>query len=444
MGGTCLLTGAMHMSRGCPTGASIRRLTVGLQRHFLRGNQIMVLLACVTCVCGPVSANEQDAADAASDAALELSRDTVVTWFRTQEELVKSMECQFETRASATAPDMVPLIREVCRIRGEESDYTSYVITEERALARSNRTHYWRNGPMQREEVFQFDAHVESPTKIRAFDGRLVRTLERTEKGSFGHVGLPETEHWDNVNWTHPFSFLYQFTNQPYSQIIDRARELTISAASLDGKNCTRISFLHPTIDRCWFVLFVDDEHRLVERQHITMLNAKEPRVHERHVFSDYRAFEDADGKRIWFPHRADYYYYMGTLSDGRLAEWTRESITVHEIRFNMDIAEEQFAQNFPENTTLHDSVTHVLLREEGPLTMGLLNANKLTLKRGTKTIEIYAWIGGTSPISGQAILVNHAGLVPLSVHPVAEIEFPHRDATQTPIRVEVTLDQRC
>jgi hypothetical protein len=75
----------------------------------------------------------------------EVSKDAVAAWLAHQEGLVRTAVCEFEVRASTTPPEAIPLIRQVCRNRGSEAEYVSYIIKE--AIAQNEHFSY---GPFQK------------------------------------------------------------------------------------------------------------------------------------------------------------------------------------------------------------------------------------------------------------------------------------------------------
>jgi hypothetical protein len=91
-----------------------------------------------------------------------------------------------------------------------------------------------------------------------------------------------------------------------------------------------------------------------------------------------------------------------------------------------------------------------------GKLRMGLYTESREPeLIRSKNGEELRAWVGtpglgkGTfaALVNEQSLLATLLGLpggIPSGVHPVAEIEFPNRNADRPPIKATITLKERC
>lgn len=84
-----------------------------------------------------------------------------------------------------------------------------------------------------------------------------------------------------------------------------------------------------------------------------------------------------------------------------------------------------------------------------GPLRMGLnakfSESGKEQLVRSDKGEELYAWVGTPGLGNGTfAAIMHQVGGVPGDVHPVAEIEFPNKNATGPPLKTKFILKERC
>jgi len=84
-----------------------------------------------------------------------------------------------------------------------------------------------------------------------------------------------------------------------------------------------------------------------------------------------------------------------------------------------------------------------------GPLSMGLNTklslSGKAELIRSDEGEELYTWVGTPGLGKGSfAALLHQVGGVPGDVHPVAEIEFPNKEATGPPVKARVILKERC
>lgn len=286
------------------------------------------------------------------------TRASVVALLRHQEGIVRSVECRFRVKPIATRPEMIPLIREVCHQRGRDAEAERYLYTED-IVGRQQRTvHWWRDGIRERlEESGEGAQPASEPAETTVFDGQIVRKLSRGANEVVG--SLQPSSRWNSVNRTHPVSMLYEFQNTPYSALISGAAECEIAQVTWQGKPHARVRFRHPEFSHRSFVLLLDSEGRLAERDVIVKLEEDPaPRIYEKHVFSDYVRHADSSGEPIWYPRRAVYHYYMGQLADGTPVEYTSEEIDVLDIKFNLAIPEDQFVLEFPEGTRVYDGLT--------------------------------------------------------------------------------------
>ncbi len=290
----------------------------------------------------------------------KVTREGVAAWLRHGEGLVKSAECSFEIHQWVTKADDIPAIREACRNRGNEKDYLSYVYNEHDSRVRNNLIHWWRKGEKERNETFiPGDDSEGGKPSTTAFDGQIVRTLGHHEDGIRGSIESIRGAAWNAINRIDPFSFLYQFQNLCYSEIIAKGPEFNCYFIERAGEKYTRVSVAHPKFQWCSFVLEFDNQNRLIERQIIRKVeHDPKPRLHEKHRFFDYKAYQDASGETIWFPHRGEYSYYLGPLNNGGVVEYSSKTIRVRDIKFNVDIPDEKFVLAFPKNAKIYDGLT--------------------------------------------------------------------------------------
>jgi hypothetical protein len=90
------------------------------------------------------------------------------------------------------------------------------------------------------------------------------------------------------------------------------------------------------------------------------------------------------------------------------------------------------FAQRPDEASILHFS---------GPLTMGL--SAEFNRKKET---QIQAFVGIRGLVEGKSEVATQLpfDIAPADIHPVADIEFPAREASEKPIKVSIVLKHRC
>ncbi|KPL25096.1 MAG: hypothetical protein AMJ75_01960 [Phycisphaerae bacterium SM1_79] len=297
---------------------------------------------------------------ASQESPSKWTREAIARWLRHQESIVRSIECTFESKPLLTRPENIPLIDQVCRQLGKKN---RYIYTEQIVKANSFVVHWLRKGAKERWDTFELtdtDSRdiPRTPSRSRAFDGHLVRDLELHDKGPIGSIETIEGAHWHSTNLPDPYSFLYEFQATPYSKIVAEGSNFDMSVVVRDGRELIQVSVDHPSLDSKSFVLLFDDKHRLIERQYISQISPDPaPRLCERHVFSNYKKYKDESGELIWFPQNAVYHHYMGNLSDGTPVEYTANTMTIREIRFNVDIPDEEFLIEFPPGTEIWDGV---------------------------------------------------------------------------------------
>jgi hypothetical protein len=266
------------------------------------------------------------------------------------------------------------LIQQACRLRYGTGQGTrkvaAFVYSEKDAAARSYTSHWWRRDSKEREERTCGGARapgdaLKGRDYVVAFDGHVVRSLGVKPDGRVvGKMDRP-SRLWNARNRIHPFSFLYQYANMAYSDILEKGTGFRLSAVTIDGKDYSRVSVGHPVDKGKEFVFLLDSKGRTVQRDLLYRLYAPEPpRVHKRFTFHDYREHADPSGEVIWFPHKAVCHGYMDYLPDGRPVENVTKTIIIREIRFNVEIPDEMFTIEFPPGTKVLDRVTGVGLVE--------------------------------------------------------------------------------
>jgi hypothetical protein len=294
-----------------------------------------------------------------------LSQQGIAAVLRHQENLVRSMECIFDIIWSPSVPENIPLLYQLVKERYKnDPDVKPYIVDEKLAERLSTVSHWWRKGNKEREDIYAATDYnpddPANPTKQNAFDGQIVRMLGPDgDGGTAGAISTPSgIAHWNNTNRTHPYSFLYQFQTMAYSQVIANGKNFRATKVVRNGKECTRVSAQHPTFDWRSFVLIYDNMFRLLEREVIVKMTPDpEPRIYERHVFSDYKEYEGPTGEAIWFPAKAVYRYYAGNLPNGTLVEAYHQTLNIRQIKFNVDIPDEKFALEFPSGIRVYDDL---------------------------------------------------------------------------------------
>lgn len=286
------------------------------------------------------------------------SKATIIAWLQHQEGLVRSADCEFEVRQTLTRQEMVPLVREMCRLRG--TDPRGFIYTEPIASANTFAARWWRKGPKERIERWNPQTDPDSKRrKTLTFDGQIIRSTEWDRNDLVSAIHSIASAEWNSTNRLHPFSLLYQFQNVSYSILLNKAAEHKVTTVVQDGKPLTKVVFRHPTFDWRSFALLFDEQRRLIQRQVIAKIEPdKEARLYQEFRFSEYDSHADPSGEKIWFPRRCIVSEYLGALPDGRLVEYTSEDIQIKRISFNVDLPDEKFVLQLPPEAPLYDGLS--------------------------------------------------------------------------------------
>ena len=153
-----------------------------------------------------------------------------------QERSVHSIECIFEEICTPTENDKIELINKISLDRGDVD--TSYICSEEFASNQSHTSRWYAKGRKERCEFYPpstnliMDKTIE-PRRIQAFDGQLVREFEHHPNGRiFGAIQTEERAHWNSMNRTTPYSFLYRYYGNYYSELLKQSKNVEISTIS--------------------------------------------------------------------------------------------------------------------------------------------------------------------------------------------------------------------
>jgi hypothetical protein len=289
---------------------------------------------------------------------LRAKRAALVAQLRHQESLVRSAECEFECRRHPTRPEMIRRLRQFAG--KDEKIFQRYLLTEEMARQRSYTVHWWRKGVKERLETRQATAPADRPPVIKAFDGNVVRTVGQQAGSSKASITTTEKAHWNSAQRTHPYAFLFEYLDHPFSKLVEKGKDFEYSTVQADGKTLERVRIADPENPAALsFVLFFDSDRRLVERQMWRLRRAEKVKyIRERMVFENYTAYPEASGDTIWLPHKVHHHYYIEPLPDGSPIEWTWETITIHKIAFNVEIPDALFVPTLPPETQVRDDIS--------------------------------------------------------------------------------------
>jgi hypothetical protein len=279
--------------------------------------------------------------------------DAVVQRLRHDERLVTSAECVLTHDSQPTDDRMIPLIRAHAEKLGVNPN--PYLYSKKFASAQSYVGHWWRREVKERLDQFESAKELSVPGAlprcVEAFDGEVVHSYQRINNKLYGSI-LPSTR-WFSVNRPYPSSFLYEFQNRPYSDLVVRAQDAELTRE----KGQTRVRFTHPEFPNMKFDLVFGEDNRLIRRDMINKLRREPtPRIYERQSFAGYRRYSLEKGAAVWFPTQADFDYLLGTADDGTLLVYNHIRMTVDSLKFNHQLADNIFKIEFPPDCHVHDA----------------------------------------------------------------------------------------
>jgi hypothetical protein len=279
--------------------------------------------------------------------------DAVIQRLRHDERLVMSAECMLTNDSQPTDDRMIPLIRAHAEKLGVNRK--QFIFSKKFARAQSYVGHWWRREVKERLDQFESAKELSAPgalpRRAEAFDGEVIRSYQRINNKFYGSI-LPSTR-WFSVNRPYPFSFLYEFQNRPYSDLLVRAQDAKLTRE----RGQTRVRFTDPDISDNEFDLVFGEDNRLIRRDMISKMPGEPaPRIYERQSFSGYRRYPLEKGEAVWFPTRADIDYVLGTADDGTLLVYNHVRMTVDSLRFNHLLADKLFNIEFPPDCRVRDT----------------------------------------------------------------------------------------
>ncbi len=293
---------------------------------------------------------------------LPTTREALVQTLRHQEKLVKSAACEYDDIFSPTRPEMASLLKAFYKQRGQDKEAARMIISQDTAKKYSHHVKWWRKG--QKERLEEYDptvAHLLQATTT--FNGQVHRILKRDKDITQGYIYSPERSAWLVTNRVHPFSFLFNFYETYFSDIVEKGEGFRLEKLKKDGQDYVVAHVRHPLDGRgnghAYEMYF--GKGGLLQERHLLVgpiKNGPQPwRTIEVARFSDYRRKDLPQGEPLWFPHQVTISYYAGQF-EGKMLEWMTETVRIQDIRFNVDIPDEMFTIEFPENARVFDGLT--------------------------------------------------------------------------------------
>lgn len=288
-----------------------------------------------------------------------LSREALAQRLRHQEELFRTAEASFEVVRTPTRPEMIPLIKDVCRLRGEPKEADNYIVDEEYAKRNSYKARWWRKGEKERIEYYRLDeVETSTPLRVKAFDGQFVRSVQQGSDQIVGAVDTTNGANWTNTNRTHPLSLIHLYCDMPYSDIIERGTGYSATQVDVKGKPGVRIFVHYPKADYTRFSLLFDSSDQLVERRIISKIGRdKDYRVYSIHRFDEYRLIENPTGDSVRMPMVVTQQHVCGEHSPEVFAEYWVDTVRINRLVLNIDIPDSKFDLRIPNNAAIWDGV---------------------------------------------------------------------------------------
>lgn len=283
-------------------------------------------------------------------------REAIAVQMKQQEDLVRSVECEYECVFSPTKPQMVAMMREATQQNA--NTFKQYYVSEQAARSRNYTARWWRKGVKERCEKYGAGNPDVTPD-VQAFDGNVLRELRRNHLGQYGVITTPERGHWFDTPRENPFYFLYEDVRTPLSEIIRNGNDYSSSIVTVDGKQGTQITIKHPTINTLSYIFLFNNNRTLVERRGlVTWKPADGPEENHRILLSDYETFADPSGEHISFPRKIIIRRFSQKLPTGIQVEYCTETYTIKSIKFNIPIPDSQFTLDLPQGTRVMDRIT--------------------------------------------------------------------------------------
>jgi hypothetical protein len=287
-------------------------------------------------------------------AAAEVNREAIVSALRNQERAIQSAEIDYSVKVLPTRSDQMSRFREALERPYRPGRYS--IVSEDSAAAESYQGRWWRHGLKERFDRVPLSRATKTIpfVAVTAFDGEWIRLIGSPQVGKPLNcwVDPPDNVHWFDTDRETPFSLTFRFYDQPISELVETAKDLTIDRVHDSAGELIRVTFTcDKRPDR--LRLYLDRDFHPVKREVDTLWPDAKPSSQT--TVLEAGQFTAADGKRIWFPRKAVLRYLLGEAKDGTPVPWLEKLFTFHEAKFNMAIGEETFAPQFPKGALIHE-----------------------------------------------------------------------------------------
>jgi len=240
-----------------------------------------------------------------------------------------SARCEFTVTYVPTSPRARKIIRAANQFRARAPDV--HVLEAAEAGRASYRSVWVRKGARQREE--------------RTYStGQTRRFVVRWDAATLA-----------DINMIQPYSFVFEYRGWPLSEWLRRATRREVATGTVNGQERAQISLIADTSDAPLMVLTYDAMRRLVAREiyldgrNFLIEHTRQiPRLYTRHEFFEHKAYDDAQGNKIWIPSKATLHYYVGETSDGTPLEEFAIRVEIEKLELNVEVPDDAFKPETP------------------------------------------------------------------------------------------------
>jgi hypothetical protein len=234
--------------------------------------------------------------------------------------------------------------------------YENYIFDEKDTAARSLSSRWCADGEQERCETYPLRKIAPKELQaVWAFDGNVVRKVTYgAEDGPHVSITTPERFRLTSQPRPDPKHLIFQRYGRPWSKMMREANDFSVKSLPGDGPGAYEVSFSDMStvgnhdVPVSRYVLQLDSQLRIVQRDFYTNMHDKRQRLWERYIFSDWQDYRLNTGEVISFPQKCRVVYVTGVTDDGQLAVSKEELITYTSVKFNETLDDSLFSIDFP------------------------------------------------------------------------------------------------
>ena len=153
-----------------------------------------------------------------------------------QERLIRTMQCAYDHEYHPTEAAQAALI--ASKYAKNPREIVALTRTAEQARRSTFTAKWWRKGEKERwDETYPSSGR----TLSRAFDGNVVRDVERNEGRSAAELRPLDRSHLRDSVRHQPFALLYELLGTPFSEIIRKGSDFVAGRVDVAGRSCHRV-----------------------------------------------------------------------------------------------------------------------------------------------------------------------------------------------------------